>query len=222
MYFIYLNFAIVSNLGFHASDLILINNFMFIPKTFNSINGINGLSERQMQEHYKLYEGYVKKVNEISEKLATVDKASANATYSDLRALKLGYAFALNAIKSHELFFGHISGKGGKPEGPMGKLIEEAYGSFDTWQEDMEKTGIAARGWVWCAYDLDQKKIFNFLGDTHDTYPAWNCVPLVALDVYEHAYFIDYGVNRADYIKAVFASLDWTFIEERLAAHGIK
>lgn len=195
---------------------------MFTAKTFNSINGIHGLSERQMQEHYKLYEGYIKKANEIMDKLAVIDKSTANATYSDLRALKLGYSFALNAIKSHELFFGHLGGNGGAPKETMDKLIRDAYGSFEVWLEDMSKTAIAARGWVWCAYDLDEKKIFNFLGDTHDTYPAWNCVPLVALDVYEHAYFIDYGTSRADFIKAVFASLDWDFVEKRINEHGLK
>lgn len=193
---------------------------MFEPKKFNSIREMDGFSERMMSEHYKLYEGYVKKANEIQEKLKTVDKSAANATYSDLRALKLGFSFAVDAIKSHELFFGHLGGSG-KPEGVTEKLIVDNFGSFDAWLDDMKQTGIAARGWVWTAYDWDTKTLFNYLGDAHDAFPIWNATPLVALDTYEHAYFIDYGVKRADYIAAFFKNLDWSFIEQRVKDYKI-
>ncbi len=83
-------------------------SYMFQAKQFESINGVEGLSEKLMKEHYKLYEGYVKKADEISEKLKTVDYSTANATYSDLRALKLGFSFAVDAIKSHELYFENL------------------------------------------------------------------------------------------------------------------
>lgn len=194
---------------------------MFSPQQFDSINGLVGLSERLMTEHYKLYEGYVKKANEILEKLKSVDKASANATYSDLRALKMGYAFALGAIKSHELYFSHLGGTTRAPGDILAKLIERDFGGFDAWSEDLAKTGIAARGWVWTAWDWDTKTIFNFLGDSHDAFPIWNATPLVALDVYEHAYFSDYGVGRADYIQAFLKNLDWAVIEKRSVDHGI-
>jgi Fe-Mn family superoxide dismutase len=189
---------------------------------FSSIGGLPGLSEKLMTEHYKLYEGYVKKANEIREALKTVDKSTANATQSDLRSLKLGLSFAWGAIKSHELYFGHLNAKGGQPGSIMGKLIEQNFGSMDNWSEDISKTGIAARGWVWTAFDWDSKTVFNFLGDAHDAFPLWNATPLVALDVYEHAYMIDYGVNRADYIKTFLACLDWEVIEQRIEAHQIE
>jgi superoxide dismutase, Fe-Mn family len=194
----------------------------FTAKKFDSINGLPGLSERLMTEHYKLYEGYVKKANEISEMLKTVDKSKANATQSDLRSLKLGLSFAWGAIKSHELYFGHLNSKSSKPGDAMGNLIERDFGSFENWSEDLAKTGIAARGWVWTAFDWDSKTIFNFLGDAHDAFPLWNATPLVALDVYEHAYMIDYGVNRADYIKTFLSSLDWEVIEQRIKDHQIE
>jgi Fe-Mn family superoxide dismutase len=193
----------------------------FKAKEFSSINGLPGLSEKLMTEHYKLYEGYVKKANEISEALKTVDKSKANATQSDLRSLKMGLSFAWGAIKSHELYFSHLNAKAGRPGDLMGKLIEQNFGSFDEWSEDISKTGIAARGWVWTAFDWDSKTVFNFLGDAHDAFPLWNATPLVALDVYEHAYMIDYGVNRADYIKAFLAALDWKVVEQRITDHQI-
>lgn len=194
---------------------------MFQAKQFDSINGVQGLSERQMQEHYKLYEGYVKKANEIIEKLKTVDYSSANATYSDLRALKMGYSFAVDAIKSHELYFQNISGKGGEPQGWLGSAIEKHFGSYERWMQDMKATGIAARGWVWFAYDWQSGTLFNYLGDAHDAFPIWHATPLVALDVYEHAYLIDYGVARADYIEAFFKNLDWNSVESLVNKTGI-
>lgn len=194
---------------------------MFEAKKFDSINGVPGLSERQMTEHYKLYEGYIKKANEILEKLKTVDKTAANSTYSELRALKMGYSFALDSIKAHEIFFQNISGKGGQPQGWLGSQIEKHFGSYDNWLQDMKATGLAARGWVWFAFDWETGQMFNFLGDAHDAFPIWHATPLVALDVYEHAYIIDYGVNRADYIEAFFKNLDWNSVEAMATSTGM-
>lgn len=190
---------------------------MYEAKQFESINGINGLSEKLMKEHYKLYEGYVKKANEITEKLKTVDLSSANATYSELRALKLGYSFAVNAIKSHELYFDNLSGNGKAPEGWIGSKIADTFGSYENWLADMKATGIAARGWVWFAFDWQNGSIFNYLGDAHDAFPIWHATPLVALDVYEHAYMMDYGVARADYIEAFFKNLNWNDVEKTIS-----
>lgn len=186
---------------------------MYQAKQFESINGVNGLSEKLMKEHYKLYEGYIKKANEIIEKLKTVDLSTANATQSDLRSLKLGYSFAVNAIKSHELYFENLSGSGGQPQGWMGSKIEKTFGSFENWMADMKATGLSARGWVWTAFDWQTGTLFNYLGDAHDAFPIWHATPLVALDVYEHAYMIDYGVARADYIDAFFKNINWDGVE---------
>lgn len=186
---------------------------MYQAKQFESINGVNGLSEKLMKEHYKLYEGYIKKANEITEKLKTVDLSTANATQSDLRALKLGYSFAVNAIKSHELYFDNLSGTGGQPQGWIGSKIEKTFGSFENWLADIKATGLAARGWVWTAFDWQTGTLFNYLGDAHDAFPIWHATPLVALDVYEHAYMMDYGVARADYIDSFFKNLNWGGVE---------
>lgn len=194
---------------------------MYEPKQFESINGVNGLSEKLMNEHYKLYEGYIKKANEITEKLKTVDLTTANATQSDLRSLKLGYSFAVNAIKSHELYFENLSGKGGQPQGWMGSKIEKTFGSFENWIADMKATGLSARGWVWTAFDWQTGTLFNYLGDAHDAFPIWHATPLVALDVYEHAYMMDYGVARSDYIDAFFKNINWDGVESLVTKTGM-
>ena len=182
---------------------------MLEAKKFDSIRELKGISARTMTEHYKLYEGYVKKYNEITEKLKSVDLESANQTYSDIRALKVDLTFAIGGVKNHEVYFDHLGGDGEGPSGRLKEIIERDFGSFEAWQKDMTATAMAARGWAWLAYDQDLGKLFNFLGDAQNTFPVWNCTPLVALDVYEHAYYLDFATKRADYITAFFKNLDW-------------
>lgn len=187
---------------------------MYEAKKFDSIKQLDGISEKTMTEHYKLYEGYVKKANEILEKLKGVDKSTANQTYSDLRELKLEFSFAVGGIKNHEIYFNHLGGKGNEPSGALAQQIEKDFGSFKSFQEDMKQTGIAARGWVWLAWDWSSMNLFNYLGDAQNAFPIWNATPLVALDTYEHAYWMDYGTGRAAYIDAFFKNMDWSKPEE--------
>jgi superoxide dismutase, Fe-Mn family len=194
---------------------------MFEAKKFDSIRALDGISEKTMTEHYKLYEGYVKKANEIMEKLKSVDIQTANQTYSDLRELKLELSFALGGVKNHEIYFGHLGGQDGKPTGKLAEMIERDFGSLANFQADMKQTGIAARGWVWLAFDWDTQKLFNYLGDSQNTFPIWNATPLVALDTYEHAYWMDYGTGRAAYIDAFFKNLNWGAVEEKFTKFQI-
>ena len=188
---------------------------MYEAKKFDSIKALDGISEKTMTEHYKLYEGYVKKANEILEKLKSVDKTTANQTYSDLRELKLELSFAIGGIKNHEVYFGHLGEQGGEPSGALAEMIVRDFGSFANFKDDMKQTGIAARGWVWLAYDWTTKKLFNYLGDAQNTYPVWDATVLVALDTYEHAYWMDYGTGRAAYIDAFFKNMNWNVVEEK-------
>ena len=175
---------------------------------------LHGISRAAVEAHYKLYQGYVGKRNEILTKLAAVDLSSANQVYSELRALKLDLTFAIGGIKNHEIYFEHLGGDGGAPDGPVAKLIERDFGSVDAWRDDLKATGMAGRGWAWTAYDWDEGRIFNYIGDAQNTFPVWNATPLVALDVYEHAYFLDYQTDRASYIDAFFSNLDWGVVNE--------
>jgi superoxide dismutase, Fe-Mn family len=182
---------------------------------------LDGISRETIQAHYKLYEGYVGKRNEIMEKLAEVDLAAANQAYSEVRALKVELSFALGGIKNHEIYFEHLGGGGGDPSGAIGKLITRDFGSAGAWRADLKATGMAGRGWAWTAYDWDEGRLFNFVGDAQNTYPIWNATPLVALDVYEHAYFIDYQTDRGSYIDAFFDNLDWDVVNEWMSGYRI-
>ena len=186
------------------------------PKTFASIRELNGISARTMEEHYELYKGYVAKTNEIQEKLATVDRASANQIYSDLRSLRTDLSFATGGVKNHETYFAHLGGSGGTPKPKLLELINRDFPSYDLWLADFKASGLAARGWVWLAYDHDWNCLTTVTGDAQNTFPLWNATPVLALDVYEHADWFDYGRLRAKYIEAFFNNLDWTVVEQNL------
>jgi Fe-Mn family superoxide dismutase len=183
---------------------------------------LDGISRQTVEAHYKLYEGYVNKRNEIMGRLAEVDVSAANQVFSDVRALKVDLSFALGGIKNHEVYFEHLGGDGGDPHGAARDLIVRNFGSVDGWRADLKATGMAGRGWAWTAYDWDEGKLFNYVGDAQNTFPIWNATPLVALDVYEHAYFIDYATDRASYIDAFLDNLDWDVVNDWVEQYQIK
>jgi Fe-Mn family superoxide dismutase len=183
---------------------------------------LDGISRQTIEAHYKLYQGYVAKRNEILGKLAEIDVSAANQVYSDIRALKVDLTFAVGGVKNHEIYFAHLGGDGGDPEGPIGTLVRRDFGSIDAWRADLKATGMAGRGWAWTAYDWDESRLFNYVGDAQNTFPIWNASPLVALDVYEHAYFLDYQTDRGAYIDAFFDNLDWTVVNGWIEAYGIR
>ena len=182
---------------------------------------LSGISRASVEAHYRLYQGYVGKRNEILSALQGVDLDKANQVYSDVRALKVDLTFAIGGIKNHELYFAHLGGPGGDPDGAFRALVDRDFGSADAWRADLKATGIAGRGWAWTAYDWDERRLFNYIGDAQNTFPVWNATPLVALDVYEHAYFLDYQTDRASYIEAFFANLDWDVVNGWVEQYGI-
>jgi Fe-Mn family superoxide dismutase len=183
---------------------------------------LDGISRESIEAHFKLYQGYVAKRNEILGKLDGVDLTSANQVYSELRGLKVELTFAIGGIKNHEIYFEHLGGDGGDPGGVFADLVKRDFGSIADWRADLKATGMAGRGWAWTAYDWDESRLFNHLGDTQNTYPVWNATPLVALDVYEHAYFMDFGTDRGAYIDAFLANLDFSVVNDWVQKYGIR
>ena len=182
---------------------------------------LDGISRESVEAHYKLYQGYIAKRNEILGRLDGVDLSAANQVYSDIRALKVDLTFAIGGIKNHEIYFEHLGGDGGDPDGPFGQFVERDFGSVGAWRDDLKATGMAGRGWAWTAYDWDEGRLYNYIGDTQNTFPIWNATPLVALDVYEHAYFLDYQTDRGSYIDAFFENLDWDIVNGWISTYRI-
>ena len=188
---------------------------------------LKGLSEKQLSEHHDvLYAGYVKKSQEIEEKLKKVDLSSANGTHSELRELKLEETFAVNGVKLHEGYFDNMI-PGGSPSTSLRAnnqifdLIIRDFGSYDNWEKEFKAMGLCARGWVVLGYDLDEKKLKNILCDSHNQGGVWNMVAILIMDVYEHAYFLDYATARKSYIEAFFTNIDWDFVNSLLAKYNI-
>jgi len=190
-------------------DVYMIHTLEAKPLLYESLNG---LSENQLKQHHDvLYAGYVKKVNEIQEKLSGVDFSEANATFSMVRELKVEETFAASAVKLHEGYFANLGGSG-QLGGAILDMINEDYGGRDRWLQDFKSAGMSARGWVVLAYDLDWNVVHNYSLDAHNIGSMFNSIPLFILDVYEHAYFIDYGTNRKDYIEAFMQNANWDYV----------
>jgi len=180
-----------------------------------SFKELKGISQKTIEIHWgKLYQGYVKKWQEIQEKLKTVDKSQANATFSDLRELKLEETFAANAILLHEAYF-DVLGGGGKPEGEILKAIEKDFGSFEKWLEEFKALGLCARGWTVLAFDFNDGKLRHYLADAHNLQGIWGASPILVLDMYEHAYFIDFGSDKKSYLEAFFQNLNWSIVNKK-------
>ena len=184
--------------------------------------GLQGFTERQITEHHDvLYAGYVNKTNEIRGKLDSVDLKTANATHGDFRELKVEETFAVNGVRLHEGYFDAMGGKGGAPTGEVLNMLNDDFGSWETWKAEVEAAGVSSRGWVVTAYDWEDHRIHVYLCDVHNQGGVWNATPLVILDVYEHAYFLDYGTKRKDYITQWFNNLDWAWVNEQVKRYNL-
>ncbi len=190
------------------------------PKDYLKPKGLEGISDEQIEVHFEAhYKGYVSKYNEIQEKLSNfefADRTKANQNYSEYRALKVEESFNYMGVVLHELYFEHLIGGGkGEPSSKLGELIKNSFGSIENCLNEIKATGIACRGWSILSYDLyNNQLIVNGL-DAHNNLGMVMTVPLIVLDVYEHAYYIDQKNKRPPYIDAFFKNLNWDVINKR-------
>jgi Fe-Mn family superoxide dismutase len=181
---------------------------------------LTGISEKTIAIHHdKLYAGYVAKMNEVNSRLIALREdakvlGSANQSYSELRGLRLGETFATNGVYLHEAYF-DVLGGAGIPEGKLADAIAAKWGSVEKLIELMTATGMAMRGWVVLAYDTRVNEIKIYGCDSHNQGGVWGAIPLIVLDVYEHAYFIDYGADRKQYIADFWKNLNWRAANEK-------
>lgn len=172
-----------------------------------------GISRKTHDEHLRLWQGYARKTNEIRERLESdtleISPAKANSMYSEIRSLKIEYTFSYQGLCNHNIYFDTIGGKGGVATGKVLDFIKESYGTFEAWEKDWIATGISARGWVFLAFDHQEGRLFNYIGDTQNTFPMWDHTCILAMDVYEHAYFYDFQTSKLAYIEAYMKVIDW-------------
>ena len=188
-----------------------------LPLTFTGAQG--AISEKTLAVHHdKLYAGYVDKKDEIAQKLKDLshggDVSSANQSFSELRALKDAETFAVNGTYLHEWYFENLGGDG-KPAGTIADALAAKYGSVDDFIKYFAACGMAARGWVVLAYDTHDKTLRIYNGDAHNQGGVWGAIPLLVLDVYEHAYFMDFAQDRKAYIADFMSHINWQTVEHR-------
>jgi Fe-Mn family superoxide dismutase len=179
---------------------------------------LNGISDRTLMNHHdKLYAGYVTKKNEIENRLEELGReivsngTSGNSTYSELRGLKDGETYAVNGVYLHEWYF-EILGGDGKFESAkeLVAALTAAYGSVEGFIKFFSECAMAARGWTVLAWDTRENRLWIFNSDAHNEGGVWGALPIIVLDVYEHAYFMDYGADRQAYLKAFWKNFNWS------------
>ncbi|MEW6582730.1 MAG: Fe-Mn family superoxide dismutase [Actinomycetota bacterium] len=176
---------------------------------------LDGISPESVEAHWGLYEAYCNKYNEIMEKMPAAERAAANQIYSEYRGFREMLTFAIGGIKNHEVYFDNLGPGGGSPSDAFGAQIEKDFGGLDAMLTELKAGGMAARGWSWVAWDWDWSRLDVYIGDAQNTFPVWNCTPIIALDVYEHSYIRDFSTARAKYIDAFVANLDWAAVSAR-------
>ncbi len=180
-------------------------------------SGLDGISDKQIDYHFEThYKGYVNKLNEIWEKLQQADRSKANQNYSDFRELKLEETFNYDGSLLHETYFANLAKEHAPVSESFKKQVEKDFGSYEKWVEDFKATGVAFRGWSLCVFDLNTGKLRNIGADVHNTNGIWNAILVLALDVYEHAYYTDYGPKRAPYLDAFLKNVKWSDVGQRL------
>ncbi|MFH1631607.1 MAG: superoxide dismutase [bacterium] len=177
-------------------------------------NDLKGISARTIEIHHdKLYEGYVAKMKEVGAGLsefATGKKELAgNQTYSELRALRLGETFARNGVYLHEYYFDVLGGDGKVPDNALTSALIEKFGSIQSFIDYFSASAMSIRGWILLALDLQDDQLHVYGCDSHNHGGVWGCMPIIVLDVYEHAYYLDHGSDRKSYIVDYWKNFNW-------------
>jgi superoxide dismutase, Fe-Mn family len=196
-------------------------------KNFDHLLGGNakGLSDLQLKAHFTLYQGYVKKLNEIREKLGTADRSAPNYSFNEYSELKRREPVAYNGTVLHEMYFEALGKGGTEPNDHTKKLFTAGFGSMDAWLADAKACLMSAHGWLVTIYDYEDGKLYNNLVRTeHDVGLFANVHVMLAVDAWEHAYFADYQTKKGDYVANVLSGMNWDVLNERFKrvghAHG--
>ena len=186
-------------------------------KDYSSLIGMDGFSEALLKNHFTLYQGYVANTNKVMgllDEMLKVDK-TGTPEYAELKR-RLGWEF--NGMRLHEYYFDNLGGDGKLDTGgKLAQQINEDLGSYASWEKDFKAIGaMRGIGWTVLYQDSLTRRLFNLWINEHDVGHPAGCRPILVLDVFEHAFMLDYGLKRADYIGAFFNNIDWKEAEKRV------
>jgi Fe-Mn family superoxide dismutase len=189
----------------------------YTAQDYAKLIGMPGFGETLLKNHFTLYQGYVTNTNKVLETLDSMLKEGKTAApeFAELKR-RLGWEF--NGMRLHELYFGNLGGNGPLNQGgKLAKKLVENFGSVEAWEKDFRAVG-AMRGIGWAALyeDSASGRLINFWVNEHDVAHPAGCNPILIMDVFEHAFMLDYGLKRAEYIEAFFKNIDWKTAEARL------
>ncbi len=188
----------------------------YAAKDYAKLIGLAGFSETLLKNHFTLYQGYVTNTNKVLDALdALRAEKSAAPEFAELKR-RLGWEF--NGMRLHELYFENLGGKAPlAPESRLAEKMAASFGAVEAWEKDFKAAAVMRGiGWVILYEDRASGRLINFWINEHDAGHPAGCAPLLVLDVFEHAFMIDYGLKRADYIEAFFKNIDWAAVESRL------
>ena len=186
-------------------------------KDYSKLIGMEGFSETLLKNHFTLYQGYVTNTNKLADTLAQMLKEGKTAV-PEYAELKRRFGWEFDGMRLHEYYFENLGAK--EAIGNIGKLakkLTDAFGSYEEWEKDFKGVGaMRGIGWVTLYQDMASGNLFNCWINEHDGGHLVGCNPILILDVFEHAFMIDYGLKRADYITAFFKNINWKAAEGRL------
>ena len=189
----------------------------YVARDYSKLIGMEGFSETLLKNHFTLYQGYVTNTNKVLDTLDQMLKEGKAATpeFAELKR-RLGWEF--NGMRLHEYYFENLGGKAGiDTGGRLAKKLIGNFGSYDAWEKDFKATGtMRGIGWIVLYQDIANGKLINFWINEHDVSHPAGCNPLLIMDVFEHAFMLDYGLKKTDYISAFFKNIDWKVVEARL------
>ncbi len=198
-----------------CEELLSLNNMHHLKDYAHLIGHLEGFNADLIEEHIKLYEGYVKKHNEINEKLGGVEK-TGNYSYAEHSELVRRRSVAWNGTKLHELYFDNLTPGGTELGSGLVSLLERGFGSVTAWKDDLKACAAATPGWVLLAQNLDEGTLRHYVVyEHHNNYPAEVRV-IMALDCWEHAFAKQYGTNKVAYLDAFLKNLHGEELERRL------
>jgi len=189
-------------------------------KDYNRLIGMAGFSDTLLKNHFTLYQGYVTNTNKVSDTLSQLLKEGKTGT-PEYAELKRRFGWEFNGMRLHEYYFENLGGKGSiNKTGKLHQKLVESFGSYEAWEKDFKATGaMRGIGWAVLYQDILSGSFFNFWINEHDVGHPSGGMPILIMDVFEHAFMIDYGLKRADYIESFFKNIHWEEVEKRLLLH---
>ena len=186
------------------------------------VGNLTGFSPKQVEQHLKLYEGYVKKINEIRAEIEKIPfaerKANSNFSYGKFSELKRRESVPYNGVYLHEMYFDTLGGPASAPAADLAKAIEGSFGSQSNWEEDLRACAeTATGGWVLLTYDRIDRKLHHNQVWEHSNGIMINQEHLLALDTWEHAFMIDFGTDKKSYLGAFLQNVKWKVVVDRFA-----